>query len=101
MQKLFARPILIHDRHPSGTRSIGSAREAADYLMSEWPGARDEWHRDAVDTCLKVMEGYRSTIDAERAFREAARRAGILADMRGGDDPLEASNQGTRSGNRR
>jgi hypothetical protein len=79
MQKPFAHPILIHDRQPGGTRSIGSANEAADFLMSDWPGARDEWHRDAVDACLKVMEGYRSTIDAEQAFREAARRAGLLA----------------------
>jgi hypothetical protein len=39
---------------------------------------RNEWHRDALDACLKVLEGHRSTIDAERAFREAVQRARIL-----------------------
>ena len=46
--------------------------------MTDWPGERDQWHRDALDACLKVIEGYRSTADAETAFREAADRAGIL-----------------------
>ncbi|MGO4842821.1 DUF982 domain-containing protein, partial [Rhizobiaceae sp. 2RAB30] len=36
-------------------------------------------HRDAVDTCLKVLDGHRSTIDARNAFIEAAREAHILA----------------------
>ena len=61
------------------TLRIASANQAADLLMSaDWPGERDEWHRDAVDACLKVIEGHRSTEDAEKAFRQAAAKAGIL-----------------------
>jgi hypothetical protein len=43
-----------------------------------WPGERGPRHRDAIDACLKVLEGYRSTIDAEKAFADAAIEAGFL-----------------------
>ena len=46
--------------------------------MTGWPGERDEWHRDALDACLKVLDGHRLTEDAEKAFREAAHMSGIL-----------------------
>ena len=77
-QKRFDRPVLL--KGASGrTPNIASAKQAADFLMTaDWPGERDEWHRDAVDACLKVLEGYRSTADAETAFRRAADKAGIL-----------------------
>ena len=52
--------------------------------MSEWPAERDEWHRDALDACLKVLEGYRSTVDAEHAFHEAAQKAGIIVPSKDG-----------------
>jgi Protein of unknown function (DUF982) len=47
--------------------------------MADWPGKRDERHRDALDACLKVLAGHRSTEDAEKAFREAAQLTGILS----------------------
>ena len=77
--KLFDRPMSV-SLHPGGeTLKIGSAEQAAQALMSvDWPGERDEWHRDAVDACLKVIEGNRSMEDAEKAFRQAAAKAGIL-----------------------
>jgi hypothetical protein len=78
MRKPFAQAILIRTSQPGDVRAIDSAEQAADFLMSEWPGERNEWHRDALDACLKVLEGHRSTIDAERAFREAVQRARIL-----------------------
>ena len=77
MTKAFSRPILVR-AEPDDLRSIVSVDQAAEFLMSGWPAERDDWHRDAVDACLKVLEGYRSTADAERAFREAAQRAGIM-----------------------
>jgi len=77
-EKLFSRPTAVSNG-TEATVEITSVRQAADLLMSaDWPGERDEWHRDAVDACLKVIEGYRSTEDAEKAFRRAAAKAGIL-----------------------
>ncbi len=35
-------------------------------------------HRDAYETCLKVVEGHRSAVDGCRRFMEAARDAGML-----------------------
>jgi hypothetical protein len=78
MEKLFDRPVVVSRGTRGETLKVVSAGQAADFLMAEWPGERNEWHRDAVDACLKVVEGHRSTEDAETAFREAADRAGIL-----------------------
>jgi hypothetical protein len=78
-QKPFDQPVVISPGAHGETLKVVSAEQAADFLMAGWPGQRDEWHRDALDACLKVIEGYRSTQDAETAFREAAARAGILS----------------------
>jgi uncharacterized protein DUF982 len=78
-QKLFERPVVVSRGTRGGSLTVVSAEQAADFLMADWPGERDERHRDAVDACLKVIEGYRSTEDAETAFRDAAARAGILS----------------------
>jgi len=78
--KPFNRPIAV-SLHAGEKREITSVEQAADLLMStDWSGERDEWHRDAVDACLKVIEGNRSSQDAEKAFRQAAHKAGILTD---------------------
>ena len=75
--KKFSAP--IHVTFP-GVSLVKSAKEAAQLLMDvRWPKSGSR-HRDATDTCLKVLEGHRSTADAERAFVEAAREAGILVD---------------------
>jgi hypothetical protein len=76
--KPFSRPVRISLGGTPREVEVASAKQAADLLMGEWPRHRDERHRDAVDACLKVLEGYRSTEDAEHAFREAAATAGIL-----------------------
>ena len=78
MHKPFADPILINIDAARNVRTIDSVEQAADFLMSEWSGERDNWHRDALDACLKVLEGHRSTIDAEQAFRAFAEKADIL-----------------------
>ena len=78
MHKPFALPIVIRSSTPQNVRTIESVEQAADFLMSEWSGDRDNWHRDALDACLKVLEGHRSTIDAEHAFREFAQRADLV-----------------------
>lgn len=66
---------------PGDARSVGSTLEAAELLANiAWPGERDAKHREAVEACLKVLDGHRSTIDARNAFVEAARVAGILVE---------------------
>jgi hypothetical protein len=61
-----------------GVRSVASARSAAQALLDvRWP-RRGPRYRDAVDTCLKLLDGHRPPLDAHRAFVEAAREAGIL-----------------------
>ena len=59
---------------------VSDAAHARDVLIERWPGERGPRHRDALETCLKVIDGHRSTVDAELRFREAAREAGILAE---------------------
>ncbi len=76
--KPFSQPIAI--RTDGGNTEIVSTAAALDFLTGHWPVARGPRAEDAVETCLKVLEGYRSTVDAETTFREAAREAGILAD---------------------
>ncbi len=77
-EKPFDAPVTI--RTGEAMRSIGSVREALDFLAStDWPGERGPRHRDAQDACLKVFDGHRSTVDARTGLIEAAREAGILA----------------------
>lgn len=80
--KPFEQPILV--RTPAGAVAIGSARQASDMLADvDWPGPRDSRHADALDTCLKVLDGHRSTEDARTRFVEAVTAAGIAVDGSG------------------
>jgi hypothetical protein len=77
--KSFDKPVLI--RTPSGVIAIDSARQAADMLADvDWPGPRDDLHSDALETCLKVLDGHRSTEDARTRLVEAVTAAGLTAD---------------------
>jgi hypothetical protein len=72
----FSRPIVISA--DSAEIPVETVTQARDVLMSGWPAERGPRHRDALDACLKVIDGHRSTQDAETAFREAAVEAGLL-----------------------
>jgi hypothetical protein len=75
----FQHPVFV-SLGPAGEElAIRNTRQAVDLLLTQWPAPRGPRHRDAVDTCLKVLDGHRSTVDAYDAFREAAEEAGILA----------------------
>lgn len=76
--KPFEKPVMVELGHVGKYRKISSAQEAADCLMTGWPLNRGPRHRDAVETCLKVLEGYRSTADARRALVEAAKESDVL-----------------------
>jgi len=61
-------------------QTVDTTERALELLMdASWPNQGPR-HRDATETCLKVIDGHRSTIDAETTFVEAAREAGILVD---------------------
>lgn len=57
---------------------VHSTRQAMELLTTRWPDRRGPRHRDAVEACLKVLDGHRSTVDAHNAFIEAAEEAGML-----------------------
>jgi Protein of unknown function (DUF982) len=76
--KPFEKPVTVELGHVGKYRQIRTTQEAAECLMTVWPLNRGPRHRDALDTCLKVLEGYRSTADARRALIEAARESDVL-----------------------
>ena len=78
-EKRFEKPVTLELGRIGTYRRIYTTREAADCLMTVWPLNRGQRHRDAVDTCLKVLEGHRSTADARRALIEAAKESDVLA----------------------
>ncbi|GLQ80443.1 hypothetical protein GCM10007881_39620 [Mesorhizobium huakuii] len=87
--KPFETPVVVELGHVGKYRHIRSTQEAAECLMTVWPLNRGPRHRDALDTCLKVLEGYRSTAEARRALIEAARESEVLVpDDKLSDDRL-------------
>lgn len=72
----FETPVVLQiDGAHTSVRSIAQAQKI---LTEGWPIEGGLRHRDAVETCLKVTDGHRSTIDAQNALFEAAQEAGIL-----------------------
>lgn len=57
---------------------VATVREAYDLLTQTWPeDVRGERRDEAASTCLKVLDGHRSAVDALQSLREAAAEAGI------------------------
>ncbi|MER2534613.1 MAG: DUF982 domain-containing protein [Rhizobiaceae bacterium] len=80
--KPFQSPVTLEFGRSGATRRIASAREAAECLMTIWPLQRGPRHRDAVETCLKVLDGHRSSSEARRALIEAAEESRIPVSTR-------------------
>jgi hypothetical protein len=78
-EKPFDRPVTLELGRIGAYRRIRNTREAAECLMTVWPLNRGPRHRDAVDTCLKVLDGHRSTSDARAALIAAAEESEVLA----------------------
>jgi hypothetical protein len=76
--KPFEAPVVVELGPVGGHCPIRSAREAAECLMTVWPLDRGPRHRDAVETCLKVLDGHRSSAEARRALIEAALESDVL-----------------------
>jgi hypothetical protein len=67
--------------HGADARQLSTVREVLDALTLAWPEeARGPRHRDAVETCLKVLDGHRSASDAVMALQAAAAEAGLRLD---------------------
>ncbi|MET0943557.1 MAG: DUF982 domain-containing protein [Mesorhizobium sp.] len=77
-EKAFSHAIRVHLVEFGKIRVVSNTHEALDCLMYCWPGDRGPRHRDAIDACLKVLDGHRSTVDAEKAFSDAVSEAGML-----------------------
>ena len=81
-EKRFEKSVRVKLTPNGKVISVESTRQATDLLISvDWPGERDEWHGEAVDTCHKVLDGHRSTVDASESFARAAKAAGILVEL--------------------
>lgn len=76
-QKPFDTPVAVTIE--GGELAVASTRQALDLLSDvAWPGPRGTRHDEARDTCLKVLDGHRSTGEARAVFAAAAEEAGIL-----------------------
>lgn len=77
--KHFDAPVEL--RFGGETVAIASVEEAVERLAHvDWPGERGPRHRDAYETCLKALDGHRTTANARAELIEAAREAGILVE---------------------
>jgi hypothetical protein len=78
--KSFGQAVAVYGYRVGDVFNIGSAREALDWLLYEWPEETiDSWKvRAARQACLAALEGVGETADARLAFRMAAEHAGIL-----------------------
>jgi hypothetical protein len=76
----FDQGVCVHGLRAGDVCNISSAREAAEWLMYEWPAAtkNSDKARAARQACLAALEGAGETEDARLAFRAAAKEAGIF-----------------------
>ena len=75
----FYRTIVIETRKPGRLRVVGSAREAAEALVRDWPeGGRGPATSAATWACLAALEGTGPVEKAREAFIAAAKEANIF-----------------------
>jgi Protein of unknown function (DUF982). len=55
--------------------------EALEFLERDWPGERDNIYLRACAACRDAVDGFRAPEGARRAVENAARAAGLLAEM--------------------
>jgi hypothetical protein len=75
---VFGQAVAVFGYRTGDVRNIGSAREAAEWLLHELPdGSRDMKARAARQACIVALEGGDAEI-ARLAFRSAVKEAGSL-----------------------
>jgi hypothetical protein len=60
------------------TRRVATVWEAIECLQSQWPITTPPAYRAAMRACRDALDGLRPVSEARRAFRAAAREAGLL-----------------------
>ena len=76
---VFEPPVGIYLGKMGQTRAVGTAREAAECLVSErWPSHSGDAFEGALLTLIAASEGRKDAAEAREAFAEAAREAGSL-----------------------
>ena len=75
-EKIAIAPVTLEGSELRRTR-VSNVGDALRLLTESWPQQRGPRHRDAVETCLKVIDGHRSSLEARRALIEAAGEAGF------------------------
>lgn len=73
----FETPVIVKV-DPAGTMPIYTAKEAAAFLLNNWPGKRSPKHRAALQACSDAVSGDKPAMAARRAFVVAAREANIF-----------------------
>ncbi|NGO50451.1 DUF982 domain-containing protein [Allomesorhizobium camelthorni] len=78
--KPFDQAVCVHGARAGQVQNVGSAREAAEWLLYEWPAETidSDKARAARQACLAALESRGETADARQAFRAAAHEAGIF-----------------------
>lgn len=78
--KPFDQGVCVHGLRAGDVCNISSAREAAEWLVQEWPAETidSDKARAARQACLAALEGVGETEDARQVFRAAAKEAGIF-----------------------
>jgi hypothetical protein len=60
------------------TRLVATVWEAIECLQTQWPISTLPAYRAAMRACRDALDGLRPVSEARRAFRAAAREAGLL-----------------------
>ena len=76
----FPRPVRLHFK-ATADRLVASAWEAIECMRQQWPGHADRGsYRSAYRACRDAVDGWRTSVDAYRAFLKAAESAGLLVE---------------------
>ena len=68
--KSFPQPVRFENTSGQAVM-VASVEEAVEFLSATAPADRGPRHRDALEICLKVLAGERSTAEAQEALSKA------------------------------
>lgn len=74
----FEIPVTVRSGAADTNLALNSAREASDFLLSNWTGKRTPKHRAALQACHDAIAGEKPVMNARRAFIAAAREADVF-----------------------
>lgn len=74
----FDDPITVRSPLTGASQLLRTAKEASDFLLSQWPGKKSERYRAALQACHDASAGDKPPMTARRAFVAAGREADVL-----------------------